>query len=92
MANQFWWFDRPGYSNPWQWLHSPALLDLFLSPDTSNCSTVTFCPLGNSDHFVASFSTEFSSNLKKDVPYHHMAFDYSHASWDGLCNHLRDLL
>ena len=53
---------------------------------------MTFRPLGNSDYFVASFSTEFSSNSKKDAPYHRMAFDYSHASWDGLRNHLRDLL
>ena len=29
--------------------HSPALLDLFLSSDTSICSTIAFSPLGNSD-------------------------------------------
>ena len=36
--------------------HSPALLDLFLSSDTSICSTMAFHPLGNSDHvFVSVF-------------------------------------
>ena len=32
--------------------HSPALLDLFISSDTSICSTVALPPLGNSDHVV----------------------------------------
>ena len=30
--------------------HRPALLDLFLSSDTSICSTMAFPPLRNSDH------------------------------------------
>ena len=30
--------------------HSPALLDFFLSSDTSICSAMAFPPLGNSDH------------------------------------------
>ena len=30
--------------------HSPALLDFFLSSDTSTCSTMASPPLGNSDH------------------------------------------
>ena len=34
--------------------HSPTLLDLFLSFDSSNCSTMAFPPLGNSDHVVVS--------------------------------------
>ena len=42
--------------------HSPALLDLFLSFDTSICSTMAFPSLGNSDHFVASVLIDFSSN------------------------------
>ena len=42
--------------------HSPALLDLFISSDTSICSTVAFPPLGNSDYVVVSVSTDFSSN------------------------------
>ena len=42
--------------------HSPALLDLFISSDTSICSTMVFPPLGNSDHFVVSVSIDFSSS------------------------------
>ena len=33
--------------------HSPALLDLFISSNTSICSTMAFPPLGNSEHVVA---------------------------------------
>ena len=32
--------------------HSAALLDLFISSDTSICSIIAFPPLGNSDHVV----------------------------------------
>ena len=41
--------------------HSPALLDLFLSSATIICSTMTFPPLGNSDHVVVSVSMDFPS-------------------------------
>ena len=34
--------------------HSPALLNLFISSDTSFCSTIAFPPLENSDHVVVS--------------------------------------
>ena len=44
--------------------HSPALLDLSLSSDASICSTMTFPPLGNSDHVVASVSIDFPINSK----------------------------
>ena len=44
--------------------HSPALLDLFLSPDASICSAIAFPPLGNSDHVAVSVSIDFSNNLK----------------------------
>ena len=40
--------------------HGTALLDLFLSSDTSICSTMAFPPLGNSDHVVVSVSIDFS--------------------------------
>ena len=50
--------------------HSPALLDLFLSSDTSICSTIAFPPLGNSDHGVVSVSIDFSINSKRDAPFH----------------------
>ena len=67
--------------------HSLALLDLF---DASVCSTMAFPPLGNSDH-VVSVSIGFPSNLQRDDPFHRIAYDYSRANWDGLCDHLRDV-
>ena len=45
--------------------HSPALLDLFISSDTSICSTKAFSPLGNSNHVVVSVSIDFPSNSKQ---------------------------
>ena len=57
--------------------HSPALLDLFISSDTSICSTMPFPPLGNSDHVVVSVSIDFLSNSKRDT-----VFDsIGHDSW-----------
>ena len=53
--------------------HSPALLDLFISSDTSICSTMTFPPLGNSDHVVVSVSTDFPINSKQDILFHCVA-------------------
>ena len=52
---------------------------------------MAFPPLGNSDHVVVSVSIDFLINSKQDVPFHHMAYNYSRADWDGLCDHLRDL-
>ena len=69
--------------------HSPALLDLFISSDDSICSTMAFPPLGNSDCAVVSVSIDFPINSKQDTPFHHVAYDYSCADWDGLCDHLR---
>ena len=71
--------------------HSPALLDLIHSSDTSICSTVAFPPLENSDHVVVSVSIDFPSNAQRDPPFHCIAYDYSHANWDGLRDHLRDV-
>ena len=56
--------------------HSPALLDLSLSSDTSNCSTMVFPPLGNSDHVVVSVSIDFPSNSQWNAPFHLIAYDY----------------
>ena len=72
--------------------HSPALLDLFLSSDASIFSTMAFLPLGNSDHVVVSISIDFPTNSQQDVPFHRIAYDYSRADWDGLRDHLRDVL
>ena len=71
--------------------HNPALSDLFLTSDASICSTMTFPPLGNSDHVVFSVSTDFPTNSQRDAPFHHIAYDYSRADWDGLRDHLRDV-
>ena len=71
--------------------HSPALLDLFLSSDASICSSITFPPLGNSDHVVVSVSIDFPINSKQDTPFHRVAYDYSCADWDGLRDHLRNV-
>ena len=70
--------------------HCPALLDFFLSSDASICSTMAFPPLGNSDH-VVSVSIDFPSYSQWDDPFHHIAYDYSCADWDGLHDYLRDV-
>ena len=69
----------------------PALLDLFFSSDDSICSTMAFPPLGNSDHVVVSVSIDFPSYSQQDATFHRIAYDYSCADWDGLCDHLRDV-
>ena len=69
--------------------HSPSLLDLFLSSDTSICSTIAFPPLRNSDHVIVSVSIDFPSNSEQDAPFHRIAYDYSRADWDSLPDHLR---
>ena len=56
--------------------HSPALLDLFISSDTSICSTMAFPPLESSDHDVISVFTDFPSNSQRDAPIHGITYDY----------------
>ena len=34
---------------------------------------------------------KFWSNSQWDAPFEHIAYDYSHADWDGLHDHLRDV-
>ena len=70
--------------------HSPALLDLILSSVASICSTMAFPSLGNFDH-VVSVSIDFPINSKQDASFHHIAYGYSSADCDGLCDHLRDV-
>ena len=72
-------------------LHSPALLDLFISSNASIYSAMAFPPMGNSDHVVVSVSIDFPSNSQQDAPFHRIAYDYSRADWDGLRDHLRDV-
>ena len=54
---------------------------------------MAFPPLGNSDHAVVSSSIDFPSYSQRDAPplFHCIAYDYSRADWDGLCNNLRDV-
>ena len=50
---------------------------------------MAFPPLGNSE--VVSVSIDFPAISELDAPFHHIAYDYSHTDWDGLCGHLRDV-
>ena len=52
---------------------------------------MAFPPLGNSDHVLVSVFIDSPINSKQDTPFHRMAYDYSHADWDGLRDHLRDV-
>ena len=70
--------------------NSPALLDLFISPDASICSTMTFSTLGNCDHVVVSVLIDFPINSKYSL-YITIAYDYSRTDWGSLCDHLRDV-
>ena len=48
--------------------HSPALLNLFLSSDTSICSTMTFPLFGDSDHDVVSGSIDSPIKFTRGCP------------------------
>ena len=60
---------------------NPALLNLFISSGDRICSKMAFYTLGNSDHVVASVSIDFLR----------IAYHYSRADWDSLCDHLGDV-
>ena len=64
--------------------HSPALLDLFISSDISICPTMAY-------YVDVSVYIDFPSNSQQDALFHHIAYDYSCADWDGLRDHLRDV-
>ena len=68
------------------------LLNFFLSPDTSICSTMAFPPFKNSDHVFVLAYIDFSGNSQWDVLFNCIAYDYSCADWDGLRDHLSDAL
>ena len=70
---------------------SPALLELFLSLDASIYSTIASPLLANSDHVIVSVSIDFLSNSQLDTLFYGIAYDYSCADWEGLCDHLRDV-
>ena len=37
-----------------------------------------------------SVSIDFPTNSQQDAPFYCIAYGYSRADWDGLCDHLRD--
>ena len=45
---------------------------------------MAFPPLENTDHIVVSVSTDVPSYSQWGNPFHCIAYDYSHADWDGL--------
>ena len=49
-------------------------------------STMAFSPLGNSGHVAVSVSIDIPSKSKQGSPFYRIAFDYSRADRDGLCN------
>ena len=68
---------------------SPALLDFFLSSDSSVCSAMAFLPLENCDHDV-SVTVDFPSNSQWDALFHPIAYDYSCAYCDSLYDHFKE--
>ena len=46
-------------------------------------------PLGNSDHVVVPVSIDLPSYSQWDAPFHCIAYGYSRADWDSLCDHLK---
>ena len=52
---------------------------------------MAFRPLVNTDHVVVSVSIDFPPNSKRDALFYHIAYDYSCADLDGLCDHLTDV-
>ena len=52
---------------------------------------MVFAPLGKPDHAVVSVSTDFPSNSKGIAPFYGQPYDYSHADWDHIHGHLRDI-
>ena len=53
---------------------------------------MTFRSLGNSNHVVVSLSIDFPSNSQRDTPFQRIVYDYSCSHWDGLQDHLGDVL
>ena len=48
------------------------------------CLTQAFCLFRSSD-VIVSVSIEFPTNSKRDAPFHHPTYDYSHVDWGGVC-------
>ena len=49
------------------------------------------CLHWDSDHVVVSVSIDFLSNSQRDALFYRIAYDYSRADRDSLCDHFRDV-
>ena len=47
--------------------------------------------LWNSDYLIVSVFIDFSSSIRRDALFHYIAYEYSRADWDSLCDDLRDV-
>ena len=70
---------------------STFLLFGFLFSDANICSTISFPPLGNSDHVAVSVFIDFLSYSQWHALFHSIAYNYSRADWAALQNYLRDV-
>ena len=61
---------------------------IYSSSDASISSTIAFSPLRSSDHVVVSVSIDFRINSKQNASFHRVAYDYSRADWDSLCDNI----
>ena len=66
---------------------SPTLLDLFISPDHSICSTVAFPPLRNYDHVVVSVSINSLQTQKVMLLFITQLITIL-VDWNGLYDHI----
>ena len=72
--------------------HQPYLLDLFICSNPDSCTVASHPLLEKSYHMVVSVDVEFVVKSTNEHPYHRIACSYSKADWDGLKDHLRDVL
>ena len=64
---------------------------MFFSSDASICSTMAFPPFGKSDHVVSQFPLTLCQT-HNGMPLSITQLMTTHADWDGLRDHLRDIL
>ena len=72
--------------------HSPALLDLFISSDAGIVLQWFSLHWEILIILLSQFPLTFPSNSQGDAPFHRISYDYFRADWDGLRDHLRDVL
>ena len=72
--------------------HQPYLLDLFFCSNPDSSDVASHPPLGKSNHMVVSVDVRFVVKSTNEHPYHRTVYSYIKSDWDGLRDHLRDLL